>query len=167
MRASYFLSFCVRLFMVQAHICKSVLMFVGTCVCWCLCMCVACMWRPEVDIGRLPQFLFTLVFGTGSLIELSQAGYPASSKKIHLSWLPMLWLTDSHSCTWPSVWVLGIQTQALVLAQQAVYLRDHLLSFWSLSSRGRLSCFPSSPQTHLATQVYFELLVILLPPPEC
>lgn len=64
--------------------CVCIYVFVCVFVCWCvyLCVCVCVyihMWKPEVDVGCLPQSLSTSFFGTGYLLilELVDLARPA------------------------------------------------------------------------------------------
>lgn len=85
----------------------------ATLVCWFLFVCVyaipacvhvcgsmsKCMERPQVDVGGLPQWLSTLCFETGSLIE---------SRTRRLAWLASQWAPENPYIYLPSVGITGV-----------------------------------------------------------
>lgn len=78
----------------------------------CTCACI-CGWRPEVDIAFL-QLLCAFGFETEPLIELK-----APPTGVLLS--PRVRIVGAYLSTWLVIWALGMQTQVLTLARQALY----------------------------------------------
>lgn len=88
------------------------------CVCvWRICLCVhvcvhMCTWRPETNTGHLP-----LLFSTP--VSEPRDSLPPSSK---------YWNCRCAAPCLACTWVLGVQTQVLMLGKQVLYPLSHRTS---------------------------------------
>lgn len=79
----------------------------------CACRHTACVWRPEVNVMCLPQFLSTIYFVAYSLIEagacfFSWGRWPASSRDSVCLSLPSTGIIHTCLGAWLFIWVLRI-----------------------------------------------------------
>lgn len=98
------------------------------------------IWRPEVDISCLASGSLALVFDTGFLSEPKVhqfycTGWPVSFRDPPISHPPCWGNRGSVIILSLLLWVLGIESQALMFAQQAPYKQAISPSFFSMKKK--------------------------------